>query len=37
MLAGSRAYLDGIPLKPESSLPLQNGDLECRLLTYEVP
>lgn len=37
ILAGSRDYLDAIPLRPEEPIPLKNGDLECRLLNYEVP
>ena len=37
ILAGSPVYRKAIALKPQSVVPLQNGDLECELLNYEVP
>jgi len=37
ILAGSPGIVRHIRLRPESSLAVWNGDLECRLLTYAVP
>ena len=36
LIAGSPAIVRPIPWKPETALAIHNGDIECRLLTYEV-
>ncbi len=37
ILAGSPVYRKAIAIKPQSVVPLRNGDLECELLNYEIP
>lgn len=37
LLAGSPMYRECIPFSLETVYPLKNGDLECELLTYEIP
>jgi 23S rRNA G2445 N2-methylase RlmL len=37
VLAGSPAIARAIKLRPERALVVYNGDIECRLLTYDVP
>jgi 23S rRNA G2445 N2-methylase RlmL len=37
VLAGTPAIVRPIRWRPEASLVVYNGDIECRLLTYEVP
>jgi putative N6-adenine-specific DNA methylase len=37
VLAGTPAIARAIRLRPSTSLALWNGDLECRLLSYDVP
>ena len=37
VLAGTPAIARAIKLRPERALVVYNGDLECRLLTYDVP
>jgi 23S rRNA G2445 N2-methylase RlmL len=37
VLAGSPAIVRPIRLKPVKSLIVFNGDIECRLITYDVP
>ncbi len=37
LLAGSPLYRKAIARKPQSVIPLRNGDLDCELLNYEIP
>jgi 23S rRNA G2445 N2-methylase RlmL len=37
VLAGSPAIARAIRMRPERALVVYNGDIECRLLTYDVP
>ena len=36
VLAGTPAIMHAIPMRPEKSLVVWNGDIECRLLNYSV-
>ena len=36
MITGSPDYARALSRKPEVSLPIQNGSLDCRLLVYEI-
>lgn len=37
ILAGSPAYRKAISCRPQTVYPLRNGDLECELISYEIP
>ena len=37
LLAGTPAMVRPIRWRPASSLVVYNGDIECRLLSYDVP